>query len=71
MGERDLSREELEELDSGSVIRYTNDLSEVCYFIVEGVKEGKIYGQMASPIGVNAIELDELAKRGPRLGRFD
>ena len=70
MSEEYLSREELRKLKEGDVLKY-NDNRGTCYLIVEEVIEGRVHGQIASPIGVNAISIDELVKKNPRLGKFD
>lgn len=70
MSEEYLSRDELENLKKGDVIKYRGKLGSR-YLIVEKVNEWRVCGQIASPIGVNSMPLDELVKKSPRLSKFD
>ena len=70
MSKEYLSREELENLKKGDVLKYDEKFG-VCYIIVESVRKGRVSGQIASPHGVNSISLDELVKKNPLLGKFD
>ena len=54
----------LHSIDYGTVIMY-NDKGAVyptCLFVQE-IKDGRVCGEMSSPIGVNSISLEELAKK--------
>lgn len=70
MSKEYLSKEELENLKKGDVLKYDEKFG-VCYLIVESVRQGRVSGQIASPYGVNSISIEELVKMDPRLGKFD
>lgn len=70
MSKKYLSREELENLEKGNIIRYNSKIG-ICYLVVEGVRGERVSGQIASPYGVNSVSIDELVKMNPRLGKFD
>ncbi len=56
-----MDRKKLENLQYGGVLKYQKEnSSQPLYLIVEEVKNGKIHGRIASPVGVNAISIDEL-----------
>ena len=55
-------RKILENLKYEEVIKYKTEHG-CTYLIVEKSKDGKVSGQMASPIGVNAISIEELLKK--------
>ncbi len=66
MGEKDKMsyksrREILENLRNG-VIRYETEYG-CTYLVVKEVRNGKICGQMASPIGVNSISIEDILKK--------
>ena len=70
MSKEYLSREELENLKKGDVLKYDDKMGSV-YLIVEKVEEGRVCGQIASATGINSISIDTLVKINPILGKFD
>ena len=64
-------KEMLNNLKRGELIKYKPEPeSEEIYVIVNEVKWGRIYGQMAVPIGIDSISIDELVKKEFSLGKF-
>ena len=54
-------------LMQGDAIKYgKND-----YLIVKEIKDGKIYGQLATPVGVNAVPIEDLAKKEIYIAYWD
>ncbi|MFH1823221.1 MAG: hypothetical protein ABH817_00685 [archaeon] len=61
-----LSRRYLEDLRPGDVIAYRSKIiNDDMYLIVERVKDGRVYGQIASGIRVNSFSIEDLAKLDP------
>lgn len=53
-------RKKLENLEFGNVIKYETGCGYATYLVVEGVDNGRVSGQMAKPIGVNSISIENL-----------
>ena len=58
-----MGKDEISKSKYGDVIKYKNDYGGHDYLIVQDIKDGMVNGQIASPIGVNGVSIDELVKR--------
>ena len=59
--ERNEREEILRNLKYGDVIKYPNSISGYNYLVVESVEDDRIFGQLAGPVGVNGVHLEEIA----------
>lgn len=57
-------REILENLKYGEIIRYSDNEGNFEYIVVKEIKKERIRGQIATPVGVNSISIEELANKG-------
>lgn len=54
----------LDSIGFGSVVMYKDPGAiYATYLVVQKVEDGIVHGEMAAPIGVNEISLEELAKK--------
>jgi len=62
----------LNELRHGEVVKYsTGVMGYDNYLVVEEVEDGKVRGQIASSIGVNAVSIEDLAKKKVYIAHWD
>lgn len=60
---RKILEKKLENLQHGNVLRYhIKGHADDNYLVVAGVRDGRVYGHIVSPIGVNSISIDDILK---------